>query len=91
MADFTNTLCYSVVTDNHLRIDSYSQYSSIPLPFGYKTSLPQNPVTVFPDFTKIVNVDDKKRQFLDYMQSFLDAENQEIMILRSRLLEIRKY
>ena len=67
-----------------------SQYSSNPTDPSVIKPLPQNPVTVFPDFTKIVNVDDKKRQFLDYMQSFLDAENQEIMILRSRLLEIRE-
>ena len=67
-----------------------SQYSSNPADPSVIKPLPQNPVTVFPDFTKIVNVDDKKRQFLDYMQSFLDAENQEIMILRSRLLEIRE-
>ena len=67
-----------------------SQYSSNPAAPSVIKPLPQNPVTVFPDFTKIVNVDDKKRQFLDYMQSFLDAENQEIMILRSRLLEIRE-
>ena len=67
-----------------------SQYSSNPAAPSVIKPLPQNPVTVFPDFTKIVNVHDKKRQFLDYMQSFLDAENQEIMILRSRLLEIRE-
>ena len=67
-----------------------SQYSSNPAAPSVIKPLPQNPVTVFPDFTKIVNVDDKKRQFLDYMQGFLDAENQEIMILRSRLLEIRE-
>ncbi len=67
-----------------------SQYSSNPaVPLVIKP-LPQIPVTVFPDFTKIVDVDDKKRQFLDYMQSFLDAENQEIRNLRSRLLEIRE-
>ena len=67
-----------------------SQYSSNYAVPSVIQPLPQNPVTVFPDFTKIANVDDKKRQFLDYMQSFLDAENQEIRILRSRLLEIRK-
>ena len=67
-----------------------SQYSSNYAVPSVIQPLPQNPVTVFPDFTKIANVDDKKRQFLDYMQSFLDAENQEISILRSRLLEIRK-
>ena len=67
-----------------------SQYSSNPADPSVIKPLPQNPVTVFPDFTKIVNVDDKKRQFLDYMQSFLDAENQEIRNLRSRLLEIRE-
>ena len=67
-----------------------SQYSSNPAAPSVIKPLPQNPVTVFPDFTKIVNVHDKKRQFLDYMQSFLDAENQEIIILRSRLLEIRE-
>ena len=67
-----------------------SQYSSNPAAPSVIKPLPQNPVTVFPDFTNIVNVDDKKLQFLDYMQSFLDAENQEIMILRSRLLEIRE-
>ena len=67
-----------------------SQYSSNPAAPSVIKPLPQNPVTVFPDFTNIVNVDDKKLQFLDYMQSFLDAENQEIMILRSRLIEIRE-
>ena len=68
-------------------ISQYSPNYAVP---SVIQPLPQNPVTVFPDFTKIANVDDKKRQFLDYMQSFLDAENQEIRILRSRLLEIRK-
>ena len=68
-------------------ISQYSPNYAVP---SVIQPLPQNPVTVFPDFTKIANVDDKKRQFLDYMQSFLDAENQEISILRSRLLEIRK-
>ena len=52
--------------------------------------LSQNPVTVFPDFTKIVDVNEKKQQFLDYMQSFIDAENQEIRTLRSKLFEIRE-
>jgi len=50
----------------------------------------QNPVTVFPDFTKIVDVNEKKQQFLDYMQIFIDAENQKIRTLRSKLFEIRK-
>ena len=67
-----------------------SQNSSNPAVPPVIKPLSQMPVTVFPDFTKIVDVDDKKRQFLDYMQSFLDAENQEIKILRARLLEIRE-
>ena len=50
----------------------------------------QNPVTVFPDFTKIVDVNEKKQQFLDYMQIFIDAENQKIRTLRSKLVEMRK-
>ena len=60
-----------------------SQYSSNPADPSVIKPLPQNPVTVFPDFTKIVNVDDKKLQFLDYMQGFLDAENQEITLYNS--------
>ena len=46
----------------------------------------QDPVTVFPDFTEIVDVDDKKRQFLDYLEGFIVTENEEIAVIRSRLL-----
>ena len=67
-----------------------AEYSSSPaVPLVLKP-LSQNPVTVFPDFTKIVDVEEKKRQFLDYMQSFIDAENQKIGILRSELFQIRE-
>ena len=67
-----------------------AEYSSSPAVQLVLKPLPQNPVTVFPDFSKIVDVNEKKRQFLDYMQSFIDAENQKIRTLRSNLFEIRE-
>ena len=52
--------------------------------------LSQDPVTVFPDFTEIVDVDDKKRQFLDYLEGFIVTENKEIAVLRSRLFSLKE-
>ena len=52
--------------------------------------LSQDPVTVFPDFTKIADVDDKKRQFLDYLEGFIVNENKKIAVLRSRLLSLNE-
>ena len=52
--------------------------------------LSQAPVTVFPDFTEILDIDDKKRQFLDYLEGFIVAENKEIALTRSRLSSLRE-
>ena len=48
--------------------------------------LPQDAITVFPDFTEIADISDKKRQFLDYMEGFIAAESQSIYGTRSDLL-----
>ena len=50
----------------------------------------QEPVTVFPDFTEIADVDDKKRQFLDYLEGFIITENKEIAVIRSRLSSLKE-
>ena len=48
--------------------------------------LPQDAITVFPDFTEIADISDKKRQFLDYMEGFVAAESQSIYGTRTDLL-----
>ena len=51
--------------------------------------LRQDAITVFPDFTEIADISDKKRQFLDYMEGFVAAESQSIYGTRSDLLLIK--
>ena len=47
--------------------------------------LPDNPITVFPDFASIDNVDVKKQQFFDYLEGYIVAENAEIAATREQL------
>ncbi len=44
------------------------------------------PITVFPDFASIQDVDTKKQQFFDYLEDYIVAENSEIAALRAELV-----
>ncbi len=46
------------------------------------------PVTVFPDFASIENVNVKKRQFFDYLEDYIVAENKSIAEIRTELLPL---
>ena len=49
-------------------------------------ALPEiEPIAVFPDFASITDVDEKKRQFFDYLENYVDSENQKILEMRSDL------
>jgi Bax protein len=43
------------------------------------------PIAVFPDFASIDDVDEKKRMFFDYLENYVDSENQKILEMRSDL------
>lgn len=49
---------------------------------------PMAPISVFPDFANIPDIDVKKQQFFDYLQDYIAAENQEILKVRD---ELRSY
>lgn len=54
-----------------------------------KVELPEmEPIAVFPDFASIEDVDEKKRQFFDYLENYVDSENQKILQVRSELLPL---
>ncbi len=44
------------------------------------------PITVFPDFASIQNIEIKKQQFFDYLQDYIVAENLKIHKARSQLI-----
>jgi len=44
------------------------------------------PITVFPDFRSIEDVDVKKQQFFDYLEGYVIAENEAIADVRAELL-----
>lgn len=44
------------------------------------------PIVVFPDFASIESIDVKKQQFFDYLQGYIEAENERIIVLREQLL-----
>ena len=44
------------------------------------------PIAIFPDFGAISNVDVKKQQFFDYLEDYVDSENQNLTNLREDLL-----
>ena len=44
------------------------------------------PITVFPDFASIQNIEIKKQQFFDYLQDYIVAENLKIHKTRSQLI-----
>lgn len=46
------------------------------------------PITVFPDFASIENVNVKKRQFFDYLEDYIVAENESIAEIRIALLPL---
>ncbi len=46
------------------------------------------PIAVFPDFASITDVDEKKRQFFDYLENYVDSENQKILETRKTLLPL---
>lgn len=50
---------------------------------------PLQPITVFPDFAAIENVDVKKQQFFDYLQDYIAAENERLLALRAEVAQIR--
>ena len=43
------------------------------------------PIAVFPDFASVSSIDVKKQQFFDYLQDYIDAENQRISVVRREL------
>jgi len=45
------------------------------------------PIAVFPDFASIPNVDVKKQQFFDYLQGYVEAENNRLLKVREELQE----
>lgn len=44
-----------------------------------------DPISVFPDFANITDIDVKKQQFFDYLEDYIAAENQEIAATREQL------
>ncbi len=44
------------------------------------------PIVVFPDFASIKSIDVKKQQFFDYLQGYIESENERIIVLREQLL-----
>lgn len=44
------------------------------------------PITVFPDFASIGSIDVKKQQFFNYLQGYIESENERIISLRVQLL-----
>ena len=44
-----------------------------------------DPISVFPDFANITDIDVKKQQFFDYLEDYIAAENQEIATTREQL------
>ncbi len=44
-----------------------------------------DPIAVFPDFASIADVDEKKRQFFDYLENYVDSENEKILQMRADL------
>lgn len=49
---------------------------------------PAEPITVFPDFASIENVSVKKRQFFDYLEDYVVAENRNIAEIRTELIPL---
>ena len=45
-----------------------------------------SPITVFPDFASVRDVDVKKNQFFDYLEDYIVAENESVSALREELL-----
>lgn len=45
-------------------------------------------IAIFPDFGAISNVDVKKQQFFDYLEDYVDSENQRMLNLREDLLPL---
>ncbi len=43
------------------------------------------PIAVFPDFASITDIDEKKRQFFDFIENYVDSENERILQVRSEL------
>jgi len=46
---------------------------------------PMPPISVFPDFANIPDVDVKKQQFFDFLEDYVAAENREIAATRNEL------
>jgi Bax protein len=46
------------------------------------------PIAIFPDFGAISNVDVKKQQFFDYLEDYIDFENERMISLREDLLPL---
>ena len=46
------------------------------------------PIAIFPDFGAISNVDAKKQQFFDYLEDYVDFENERLINLREDLLPL---
>lgn len=46
------------------------------------------PISIFPDFGAISNVDVKKQQFFDFLEDYVDSENERMLSLREDLLPL---
>ena len=54
--------------------------------FAIPEIMPQQPLTVFPDFSTFTDIEAKKAHFLDYLEEFVAAEIRSIINLRSKLV-----
>ncbi len=43
------------------------------------------PISVFPDFSSVSDIDVKKQQFFDYLEDYIEAENQKIASIKREL------
>lgn len=47
-----------------------------------------DPIAIFPDFGAISNVNVKKQQFFDYLEDYVNSENERVLSLREELLPL---
>ena len=45
----------------------------------------QTPISVFPDFAAVVEVDERKQQFFQFLKDYIDAANAEVLETRQQL------
>ena len=45
----------------------------------------QTPISVFPDFAAVVQIDARKQQFFQFLKDYIDAANAEVLGTRKQL------